>query len=555
MTAVLPIPSTVKEAPSYLAIEALQALIKKGVYEFCLCPSKHNAPLVYPLAKALQQQIYYWPEERSAAYFALGRIKASGRPVAVVTTSGTAVGELLPAAMEAFYTGLPLVLLTADRPRRFRGTGAPQSAEQVGLFSHYVEMMLDLAEGEACCLDQWKCQGPLHLNVCFEEPQDSICQKIQLEDCQVPISFTPPVIPFYPDESYREFLHTVRFPLVVVSALPADQREAAIRYLLHLQAPVYAEGISGIREDPRLKPLVITRSEQILNMAARYQYPIDGILRLGGVPTVRLWRDLEDREGQLQVYSVNEQPFSGLSWGGIQHTSFSSFFAWAQTLPAAHHYPFTNWQEADQKAQQALLALFHEEPLAESSLIHALSRKIPKGSKIYLGNSLPIREWDLAAAREPHGFQLSASRGLNGIDGQIATFLGYVSKEQDNWAILGDLTVLYDLAGFWIMPQLSALSANIVVVNNGGAGIFTRMFSHPAFYNVHELSFEPLARFWGWRYERWNSIPDSLLSSGGGLFNRTHSPSTSDRTFLASSEGNLSYAIHLCHSRLFRTAN
>lgn len=498
-----------------LAKQVLEEVLSQGITEFCLCPGARNAPLVYPLVHSSRVKIYYWPEERSAAFFALGRIKATGRPVAVVTTSGTAAGELLPAAMEAHYTGLPLVLMTADRPRRFRGTGAPQSAEQVGLFSCYVHEMQDLEEGDRCCLGKWQRQGPIHLNVCFEEPNDSDCQAIYLNECQIKkeISFH---LDFYPDGRYLSFLQKSRFPLVVVGAMPAAYREAAVRFLLHLNAPVYSEAISAIREDPRLEPLRITRIEHIWRFAAEHDYPIDGILRLGGVPTVRLWRDLEHKAGEIPIYSVSEHPFSGLSCADVIHTSLPSFFAWAERLKSVHHYPYEKWKKGDQTAYQNLQSLFEEEPQAEASLIHALSVKIPIASKVYLGNSLPIREWDQAATYQSRHFKMGCNRGVNGIDGQMATFLGFCSSEQDNWSILGDLTVLYDLVAPWITSQLSHISANVVLVNNGGAGIFSRMFAHSAFQNTHQLTFEPLAQFWSWRYEKWESIPADLSSSPGG---------------------------------------
>ncbi len=500
-----------------LAKQALEEVISQGVREFCLCPGARNAPLVYPLVHSSQVKIYYWPEERSAAFFALGRIKATGRPVAVVTTSGTAAGELLPAAMEAHYSGLPLVLITADRPRRFRGTGAPQSAEQVGLFSCYAHDMQDLAEGEECRLNQWKRQGPLHLNLCFEEPKDSECQTIRLDHCEE-ICFQPRALHFDEDKRFLTFLKQTRFPLVIVGALLPSQYEEAVQFLLHLNAPVYAEGISGIREDPRLAPLSITRIECIWNWANRYGYPIDGVLRLGSVPTARLWRDLEHRAGQIAICSISDHPFSGLSCADVIHTSLSSFFSWAQTIEIPYHYPYTKWKEADSIGQKALQRLFEQEPQAEASLIHALSLKIPKNSKIYLGNSLPIREWDQAATYEPRHFQMACSRGVNGIDGQCATFLGYSSAEQDNWAILGDLTVLYDLVAPWISSQLQEISAHLVLINNGGASIFARMFSHSAFLNSHQLHFEPFAKFWGWQYERWENIPSHLsLNQGKNL--------------------------------------
>ena len=165
-----------------VAKQVLEEVISCGVREFCFCPGARNAPLLYPLANASGLHTYYWPEERSAAFFALGRIKATGRPVAVVTTSGTAAGEVLPAAMEAYYSGLPLVIMTADRPRRFRGSGAPQAAEQVGLFGCYALEMHDFEEGDLCDLSNWTQRGPMHLNICFEEPSDADTHAILLEE-------------------------------------------------------------------------------------------------------------------------------------------------------------------------------------------------------------------------------------------------------------------------------------------------------------------------------------------------------------------------------------
>lgn len=498
-----------------LAKQVLEELISQGVKEFCICPGARNAPLIYPLVHYSQVKIYYWSEERSAAFFALGRIKATKHPVAVITTSGTAAGELLPAAMEAYYTGLPLILVTADRPRRFRGTGAPQAAEQVGLFSHYIHEMQDLAEEDICCLDKWQRRGPIHLNICFEEPREIDCQTIRLDECQMKNkNFSQ--LDFAPDGRYLSFLQESQFPLVIIGAMPMNYREEAVRFLLHLNAPIYAEGISSIREDPRLEPLRIKRIEDIWRFAAEHDYPIDGILRFGGVPTLRLWRDLEYKTEKILVCSVNEQPFSGLSDAGIIHTSLLSFFNWAKTLKPIYHYSYEKWKKADQIAYQNLLNLFEEEPLAEASLMHALSLKIPYASKIYLGNSLPIREWDQAATYQDRHFQMECNRGMNGIDGQIATFLGFCSNQQDNWSILGDLTVLYDLVAPWITSQLAHISTNVLLINNGGARIFSHMFTPSVFQNAHQLTFEPFAKFWGWEYEKWESIPNHLSSSQRG---------------------------------------
>jgi 2-succinyl-5-enolpyruvyl-6-hydroxy-3-cyclohexene-1-carboxylate synthase len=128
-----------------------------GVIDFCVCGGSRNAPLIAVLASA---NVYSFVDERSAAFFALGRIKRDQKPVAVVTTSGTAAAELLPATIEAYYSGAALILITADRPARFRGTGAPQAIEQVGLFGVYA----------ATDFDRWDRRTPLHINVEFDEP-------------------------------------------------------------------------------------------------------------------------------------------------------------------------------------------------------------------------------------------------------------------------------------------------------------------------------------------------------------------------------------------------
>lgn len=152
-----------------VAQSVLTALHDFGVRELVLCAGARNAPFVHLLGTTPEFKVYSFFEERSAAFFALGRIQADGKPVAVLTTSGSAAAELLPATIEADYQRLPLVLVTSDRPRRYRGSGAPQTIVQTGLYSHYVEWSCDLEGGPAPALNV-SGERPLHLNVCFDEP-------------------------------------------------------------------------------------------------------------------------------------------------------------------------------------------------------------------------------------------------------------------------------------------------------------------------------------------------------------------------------------------------
>jgi 2-succinyl-5-enolpyruvyl-6-hydroxy-3-cyclohexene-1-carboxylate synthase len=533
-----------------LALHVIQEAEKRGVQEFCVCPGARNSALLEVLLAKENLKKYYWFEERSGAFFALGRARETKRPVAIISTSGSATGELLPAAMEAFYNQSPLLLITADRPRRFRGSGAPQAVEHVGIFSHYTSYFVDVTEDEICSLDSWDGKGPAHLNVCFEDPNgvfdgsNGIPEKLTLD----------------------QFVANSKFPFVVVGALSPENRQNVADFLLSYKAPVYLEGISGLREDPRLQPLRIKRTEKIWPHANNVGYTIDGVLRIGGVPTFRLWRDLEDKIGQVAVCTVTDTPFSGLSGRKVtcnfSHAYFNletavqddkvmqNFELESLAMGADHSLrvkaapiesdysskgcvnlssstavsrfnekselrpnkePSTeSWLVSDAIYAKNLHRLFKEEPLSESGLIHKLSKIIPNRSQVYLGNSLPIREWDLAADYQDRKYHMTASRGVNGIDGQISTFLGMCRSEIDNWAVLGDLTALYDMAGPWILRQMHEFNVTIVVVNNGGGQIFSRMFPQKEFLHSHDLNFKPLADMWGMHYERWTEIPESV---------------------------------------------
>lgn len=497
-----------------IVLQVLQEFLRVGVKEICVCPGKRNAPFITALDKLNEFRQYFWPEERSAAFFALGRSKLTNRPVVVVTTSGTAAGELLPAAMEAYYTGIPLILLTADRPKNFRGSGAPQAAEQVGLYGQYAVFSQDIAEENECCLREWKQNGAAHLNVCLDEPLTQKFEQAQL-DIQECYSIQNPLLFEKSQQGLDQFVKTSRYPFVIVGSIPKIAKDAIVKFLQNYQAPVYLEAISGLREDPRLKDLRIIRTDNILKAAHEATYPIDGILRIGGVPTFRLWRDLEDLQGKIQVCSISDLPFSGLYWGTIYQTELHSFFLNYRLHSSIDKSQL--WLKADSHYSQKLLNLFEEEPLSEAALVHQLSKKIPSQSLVYLGNSLPIREWDAYATEECEHLNVFASRGLSGIDGQISTFFGMCAKNMQNWGLIGDLTAIYDLAGPWILDQMQDIDLNLVIVNNGGGKIFARMFPLKQIQNPHQIRFKSLAELWNMRYECYSKLPETIPYGGHRL--------------------------------------
>lgn len=500
-----------------VACHVLQQLYLVGVKDICMCPGGRNTPFVDALEATKAFNVFYWPEERSAAFFALGRSKLTHLPTAVITTSGTAAGELLPAAMEAYYAGIPLLLLTADRPRRFRGSGAPQTAEQVGLFGQYAVFEQDLEADEICNLITWKKNGVAHINVCLEEPTACkfVKEKQLFEDH--PRSFIEDNTEDTIGVDYLDtFIQESRYPFVVVGAIPENSRESVVRFLQIYGAPVYLEAVSGLREDVRLRNSRILCADHLRRMAEQAGYPLDGVLRIGGVPTFRFWRDLENLQGKINVCSISHLPFSGLSWGSVYQVNLKTFFAHYQLKKNASH-DLKRWLQIDQHTYQSLLALLKHEPLSEAAWIHQLSKIIPVESLIYLGNSLPIREWDAFASHEISHPHVYASRGLNGIDGQLSTFFGMCTQKSPNWGIVGDLTTLYDLAAPWILEQLSHLDINLVVINNGGGKIFDRMFPNKKIQNRHQIQFKSLAELWNMRYVYYTQLPEDIPYGGHRL--------------------------------------
>ena len=481
-----------------LAAAVISECARQGIREFCVCAGARNAAWVAVLAQSRGSRIWSFPEERAAAFFALGRSLASGQPIAVVTTSGTAVAELLPATIEAYYQGIPLLLVTADRPKRFRRSGAPQAIEQAGIFGPYTKQAWDLDETESVAgtLDAWDRCGPAQLNVCFEEAGASAFQAVPslFLDTIRQRSRSEPEVPAAGTDSFSHFWESPETLFVLLGHLPTALQPAIENFLLRLGAPVYAEATSGLRESPALAPLLIRGGDRELAMMR-----ITRVVRIGGVPACRFWRDLENRP-TVEVLSFALAGFSGLA----RPSQVLPLTAWRNLvlpdrdaivpapIPTSHESP---WQRL---------------PQSEPALMRALSQIIPEKSLVFLGNSLPIREWNRFASTEPRGLRCFANRGANGIDGCIATFLGLSADEPESWCVVGDLASLYDLAAPWILPQLPPARRRIVVVNNGGGRIFRRLpalqhLSDQAWStmeNPHDLDFAAWAKFWRLTYRR-----------------------------------------------------
>ena len=483
-----------------------ESCLKAGITEFVICAGARNAALIEVLARlesAGLVKLWRHFEERSAGFFALGRILDTGKPCAVVTTSGTAVAEILPAMVEATYQARPLVAITADRPEHFRGTGAPQAIDQIGIFGVHAWQGL---EG-------WEGTRPLHLNVELEEAFDP-----GEEDFSEWVAG-----PFVPAKERMDVAKLARWlreevyrgMVVMIGGLEPEEREEVFHFCRTLEAPVVVEATSGLRE--ALQEFALPDADRTL--AAQ---PPGKILRLGDVPSGRFWRDLEDLP-DVSVWSICRNGLPGLA----RETNVTRGAVDRVLRALGDVDPVEDALDYLPDAPRAAVMideLLESYPDSEPGMIRILSHYVSVGGGLFVGNSLPIREWNLFAQRERPVADVRANRGANGIDGQLGTWLGWSAGQNDAWAVVGDLTALYDVAAGFVLPQVNGQGRVLVVINNSGGKIFERLprlramspRAAECMINPHAMDFEGLAKMWGVRHLRIQFADDWDAFEAGG---------------------------------------
>jgi 2-succinyl-5-enolpyruvyl-6-hydroxy-3-cyclohexene-1-carboxylate synthase len=456
-----------------------QILINLEVSEIIVCAGARNAPLVVGLeGRSFKVKSYF--EERSAAFYALGRVKATAKPVVVITTSGTAAAELLPAVIESYYQGLPLIVVSADRPKNYRGSGAPQAIDQAGIFTNYVHRCYDWDVTQTDLKIEFDSQKPLHFNLCFDEPLidgDFSAQTNKWVEVKNIKSFEAPIN----DQSYSEDIHLFKNALVILGQLATDKKNEVKALISKYQ--VYHNNCESLCAS-FLEKNVFT-----------------SVVRIGSVPTLRFWRDLEKRFEKVPVLSISDLSFSGLARKSHQ----AHFSVLNQVLSSLEYrkIDFSKLNLTLQAEKQKILGEFRN---SEQNFIFQLSQLI-KYQPVYIGNSLPIREWDLFSQGE---FPVTyGNRGANGIDGQISTYLGWGNQFDLSWAIIGDLTALYDLAALGLnQAEDKGARKCLVIINNQGGQIFKKVFNHEKFLNSHAVQFKNWAAMWGWEYIQCVDVAD-----------------------------------------------
>jgi len=474
-------------------------LLRGGVTDAVLAPGSRSAPVALALAaaeRAGRLRLHVRIDERTAAFLALGLAKASGRPVPVLTTSGTAAAHLHAAVLEADASGIPLLALTADRPPELRGTGANQTIDQVGLYGGAVRWAADVAAPEpgreAAQNRYWRSlvarallaaqgavsadPGPVHLNLALREPLLPAEEPPPLDgpwagrpDCAPWTAAAPPAGPAHGAAD----ADGGRTLVVVGDGAPAAARDAS-ELADRCGWPLIAEpssGVWGAHGNLRAGALLLGagdwpaahRPERVVVVGRpTLSRPVTALL---ADPSVRVqtvvasprWADAARSSGRV-VRSVAElAEYSRRSADGREE--------W-----------FAAWQGAADRVGAAVDAVLDGSPvLTAARLARDLVAALPAGGLLVLGSSTPVRDVDRLAVPR-HDLTVLANRGVAGIDGTISTAVGAALVHGGPaFALLGDLTFLHDLTGLLLGEGERPPDLTVVVPDNDGGGIFAQL--------------------------------------------------------------------------------
>lgn len=497
------------------AFTLIDELIKQGVANIFFSPGSRSTPLIFALSQRAQLRSYSHFDERAMAFFALGYAKASNEPAVIVTTSGSAVGNLLPAVMEAKEAQIPLLLLTADRPFELQECGANQATNQVKIFESHIGYSLDIPLCDQALSPQCIAKtvayayfrttspqpGPVQINCRFREPFSFVTQPFS----DTPSTFYLSSEPSLSSSALRPLLqhiHSQKEGVLIVGANRDPKlHQSATALAKKMQWPLLTDPLSGMRAaDPRCCQIAH------YNLLLPQMPPPKAVIHLGDKivsKPLQEWLGAAKPPFYLHVANHSLQHDPGHLVSHRLTTSLSSFCrSLASHLSSSPPSPWSKkWIKESSQIQTTLKSFFTSHPsTSEPALFHLLQQALPSSTALFIGNSMPIRDTDcFFFPKKPPCF-LTANRGLSGIDGNIATAAGTaMALQKPLVAVLGDLTALHDLNALALIAS-SPSPILLIIINNQGGGIFSflpvaqkRQLLDPFFATPHQISFQEAA--------------------------------------------------------------
>ncbi len=525
-------------------------LVRAGVRAVCVTPGSRSTPLTVALADQGDIRVLSHLDERSSAFFALGRARRTGDVTPLVCTSGTAAANFHPAVMEADRGRVPLLVLTADRPPELRDSGANQTADQEKLYGAAPRWYADLPEpapeprrlrslrttiGRAVATAQGQPPGPVHLNVPFKKPLEPTPVSGDVPDDLPDLAATgrPDDRPFVrtttgastlDERAVREVVETLSTERGLVVAGPSDPSgidpEAMAALANATGFPVLADPLSGLRFGPLPRvATVIGGHDGFLTASATADWPApDVVLRVGASPTSKSlrkylarvdapqlvvdpaggWREAEFTATDL----VKAEP-SRLAAAVARHVEGPDSTAWRNRWAAAEQ---VHWETvaAARSSADAEVSM-----PTEGRILADVFDLAPNPSTIVVSNSMPVRDADRFAEPADRSLTVLGNRGVSGIDGVVSTGLGAGSATADPLTlVVGDLAYYHDMNGLLALERCD-VDATVVLVNNDGGGIFHALpieqFDPPfteQFKTPHGLDFSHTAGLYDLTYDR-----------------------------------------------------
>ena len=529
---------------STLWAEALvNELICQGIRDFCIAPGSRSAPLALACAEAAAKaqtssgngsvkiRLHIHFDERGLAYFALGLARSSGRPAALITTSGTAVANLLPAVTEAHLTHVPLILLTADRPPELIGCGANQAIRQSGIFRDFTagawDMPVPTEEVPLRCVQETATRAvstavtaslPVHLNCPFREPlypdQGDPAGENQQAALERALRIAAPAVPRFsgkpaPQEITGEPLELLsRCRLIIAGAhTTREDGQALLSLAERLGALIIPDVQSQICQDPR----VLLHSDLLETEDFRILLQHAGTLLISGGHLVSgsLLRHLRTLDGTCRILLAEKHGDlldPAFTASGLLTAAPGDLARAAAALPRGsrpgEYLAILRKTAALERAVQEELQ--GAESFTEAHAIRQISSSAT--GLLFMGNSLPIRLYGtLAGPREDPAPRILASRGASGIDGVIAAAAGAAADTTaPATLIIGDLSALHDLNSL-ALAKSSGLC--VVIMNDHGGNIFSMLPGSSASVHLqrcfrldHHHDFAPAAAMFGLEY-------------------------------------------------------
>lgn len=512
---------------SQCARTVIEELVSRGVREMVVAPGSRSAPLAYEIFEADRidlLRLHIRTDERSAGFTALGLAKASREPVAVITTSGTAVANLHPAVLEASHSHVPLIMITADRPAYLINTGANQATDQGRMFVDHVRAsaQLDDHRGDvrywqyhtarlvtAATGERSADPGPVQLNIAFSEP---------LTPTPVEINTRPPAI-LEPLHRTAEPIGVPAGPQTVILVGDIDpDRGAAVATLAERSGyPLLAEPSSNARRGPNA--IALYR----LLLGTELAEEIERVIVFGHPTLSRPVSRLLTRD-DVEIIVVT--PYARWDETGVGAALVAPS---VEPEPGDPHW-LERWRDHDRRLRELVdRRLADDQDFTGPGLAATVWSGLGGQDTLFAGSSNPIRDLDLAVitADPPATF---ANRGLAGIDGSTSTAVGIaLVTDRPTHALLGDLTFLHDLGGLLIGPDEPRPDLRVIVANDNGGSIFATLeYGEPThlraferiFGTAQQVDLEQLAGGLGARYRRatdTNEMADVLTEPPLGI--------------------------------------